>query len=335
MDSNPAKNHGKRTTIMVALLLCAVAIAAVTYYTLSQMGHTGQPSIPVAQAEPDLMYNGQLYARREGVRAILLMGIDWPDENGSLMEQYQNGGQADFLLLVILDDENKQVLQWQIDRDSIVDINMLGLMGDDAGLIKAQICLSHSYGDGKAQSCGFTVQAVERLLKHVRVDYYAAMSIDDVAALNDAVGGVEVTLSDDFSAFDTDMAAGKTLRLTGEQASLFVQRRWDVDDGSNLSRMWRHRTFLAALLRQAEEMIRENPAAMETLVMGVLSNMVTDMTLVSVMEEANKALDYQRTGMEMLAGEHTMSSNGYVEFNVDEDALEARVVDTFFKPIAP
>lgn len=335
MDSKPVKSHSKRTTIITVLLLCAVAIAAVTYYTLGRTDPTVLPNVPVAQAEPDLIYNGQPYARREGVRAILLMGIDWPDESASLMEQYQNGGQADFLLLVILDDENKQVQQWQIDRDSIVDINMLGLMGDDAGLIKAQICLSHSYGDGKAQSCGFTVQAVERLLRHVRVDYYAAMSIDDVAALNDTVGGVEVTLSDDFSAFDADMAAGKTLRLTGEQASLFVQRRWDIDDGSNLSRMWRHRAFLAALLRQAEEMIRENPAAMETLVMGVLNNMVTDMTLVSVMEEAGKALDYQRTGMEMLAGEHTMSANGYVEFIVDEDALEARVVDTFFKPIAP
>ena len=49
-----------------------------------------------------------------------------------------------------------------------------------------------------------------------------AYEIGAIAALNDLLGGVTVTLQDDFTMADPAMQAGATITLTGEQAVTLV-----------------------------------------------------------------------------------------------------------------
>ena len=46
--------------------------------------------------------------------------------------------------------------------------------------------------------------------------------MDGMALLNDYVGGVQVTVKDDFSQVDSSLIQGETITLTGEQALIFV-----------------------------------------------------------------------------------------------------------------
>ena len=50
-----------------------------------------------------------------------------------------------------------------------------------------------------------------------------AMNLDVIPVLNDAAGGVTVTLEDDFSALDASMTRVKAMTLMGEQAEIFVR----------------------------------------------------------------------------------------------------------------
>ena len=53
-------------------------------------------------------------------------------------------------------------------------ITILGVLGDRSGVRTAQVSLSHGFGDGGAQSCEFTVDAVSNLLLGTQIDFYIA-----------------------------------------------------------------------------------------------------------------------------------------------------------------
>ena len=160
--------------------------------------------------------DGVAYRQRTGLTTVLLMGIDRDadvEPSGS-----RNGGQADFLRLLVIDANSETVTQVAIDRDTMTPITTLGVLGNRSGVRTAQVSLSHGFGDGGAQSCELTVEAVSNLLLGTEIDFYAAMNLDGISVLNDAVDGVTVTLEDDFSALDPAMTAGTTLTLRGDQA---------------------------------------------------------------------------------------------------------------------
>ena len=96
--------------------------------------------------------NGAVYRRRKNLTTILLLGIDQPAGNANEPDDFHSGGNADFLRLVVIDSAEKTVSQIQIDRDTIVPVSVLNLIGERTGTRLLQIALSHSYGDGKEQS---------------------------------------------------------------------------------------------------------------------------------------------------------------------------------------
>lgn len=53
------------------------------------------------------------------------MGIDRASEDAAGVRSYRNGGQADFLRLMAIDDERKQVSQIQVDRDTMAQLDAL------------------------------------------------------------------------------------------------------------------------------------------------------------------------------------------------------------------
>ena len=81
------------------------------------------------------------------------------------------------------------------------------------------------------------------------IDFYLAMNMDGISEFNDLVGGVTVTLEDDFSSLDPSMTAGTTLTLMGEQAEIFVRGRHSVGIGTNESRMARQELYMAELIK--------------------------------------------------------------------------------------
>ena len=165
---------------------------------------------------PTVEIDGVTYEQKMNVTSLLMIGIDKrsTDENKS----YRDGGQSDFLLLLVLDHKNKTIHQLQIDRDTMTSVNVLGLFGNSAGSRVMQICLSHGYGMDRQERCKNTLSAVQGLLGCPELESYMEIPLDAIAALNDLLGGVTVTLQDDFTMADPAMQAGATITLTGEQA---------------------------------------------------------------------------------------------------------------------
>ena len=280
--------------------------------------------------EETIEVDGATYRRRRDITSVLLMGID--RDSDATVTGYRNGGQADFLQLLVIDSTAKRVTRVPIDRDTMTPITVLGVLGNKSGVRTAQICLSHGFGDGKQQSCELTVDAVSNLLLGAPVDEYVAMNLDGISTLNDAVGGVTVTLTDDFSALDPAMTAGTTLTLMGDQAEIFVRSRRSIGVGTNESRMQRQQTYIAQMAQQLETRIAQSQEYIGTLYDELSPYLMTSMSRGLIINKAWAAKDYERALVE-LAGEYSVGADGFMEFKADETALQQVVLELFYQKV--
>ena len=158
-----------------------------------------------------------------------------------------------------------------------------------------------------------------------------ALDMGGITALNDALGGVTVTLEDDFSALDPEMRKGATITLRGRQAEYFVRGRMNVGDGTNASRMRRQQAFI----RGAEEMIRqgmkEDMNYIGKLYDALDGHVQTDIERGWLINRAYACRDYQIPDVKTLAGSRAIGEDGFVEFHADADALSDMLATEFFE----
>ena len=93
--------------------------------------------------------DGITYREKPAVTTLLLVGIDQPADavNTNVSKSYRSGGQADFILLLAIDHTDRKIHQLQIDRDTMTEVDVLGVFGNEVGTRILQICLAHSFGE--------------------------------------------------------------------------------------------------------------------------------------------------------------------------------------------
>lgn len=320
-----------RATVAVVLL---IVIALLVFKVITSWEHN-QYDVPAnaeltseaaVQERKHITYNGVDYIQREGLQTWLLMGID---ESGEAVgtESYIGGGQADVQMLLVVDHTNKTWQILQLNRDSMVDVPVLGVTGKVIGTEFEQLTLAHSYGDGKKKSCENTVNTVSNLFNGQKIDGYMALNMDAVAILNDMVGGVPVEVTSDFSAVDPSLQEGTVVTLQGDQALTFVRARRDVDDQSNLSRMARQRQYLAALEKQMEKQDADFAVRAYD---AVFDYMVTNMGSKTVTELGQYMKEYTELDLLTIDGESKVEDN-HIAYYLDEDSLQQTMLTLFYE----
>ena len=277
---------------------------------------------------PTIEVDGVTYAQKLNMTTVLLIGTDRRSDEVS--EGYRNGGQADFLLLAVVDHDAKTIRQLQIDRDTIVPVNVLGIFGNKAGSRDMQICLAHGYGVDKQERCKNTLASVQALLGGQSIELYVEIPVDGVGVLNDLLGGVTVTLLDDFTSSDPTMTAGTTLTLTGQQAELLVRSRMNMADGTNEARMGRQRIFMDAAVPLIRERLSEDGSFASEMLDTLLPYLTTNMVRGRMINEINKAYHYEVQPVEYLTGEHALGDDGFVEFHADSQSAVDFVLSAFY-----
>ena len=102
----------------------------------------------------------------------------WTNSRGETPEGYVNNQQADFLLLLVMDKQHETCTPIQLNRDTMTQIQILGVTGEPAGTFTGQLALAHTYGSGEEDSCENTVLAVENLLYGMEIDHYVSLTMD-------------------------------------------------------------------------------------------------------------------------------------------------------------
>lgn len=128
-------------------------------------------------------------------------------------------------------------------------------------------------------------------MNDIPIHGYLALNIDGISAINDVLGGVEITITEDYTFIDEAFVKGTTLTLNGSQAEKYVRYRDIEEFGSNNGRMERQNQFLRALVSLLKEKISENSALVDTLFSAGQPYMTTDLTADQMEEYASYTLD--------------------------------------------
>lgn len=280
-----------------------------------------------------IIYNGQRYRYNENITSVLCMGVDrkeWNEDDIGI------SGQADMLMLAILDVKSGSVKLWNISRDSLCDVDIYNTDGTYNSTEKAQVCLAYAYGDGKKESCQNTVRSVSRLLYGVPIQSYAAIDLDAIQPLNDAVGGVEVTIHEG-DILPSKFVPGTTVLLQGKDVESYVRsRRTAAEDepiDSNNNRMARQKQYMLKFIQKALQQTKQDittPVKLfQLLTKG--DNIVTNITLskVSYLATLFANIDFSEESFETVPGE-VVDGGEYAEYHVDDEALYEMILDTFY-----
>lgn len=276
-----------------------------------------------------LNYKGQDYEIKDGIETVLLMGLDkfegTEDENS-----YNNDRQADFILLCVIDSANSKCTAVNINRDSMVDMNVLGVAGQKIDTVNKQLALAHTYGNGKEVSCRNVSDAVSNLLMGMEIDHYISLTMDSVATLNDLVGGVEVTVLDDFTGIDDALIKGEKATLKGEQALRYVRTRYGLEDSTNSTRMERQKQYLTALHSKAKECAEQDEEFIVKASVKMADYMVSDYSVNQLQVFLKKISEY---GIEInsINGKSVLGEK-FMEFYPDKDSITQTVIDLFYEP---
>lgn len=323
---------------MVAVLLLVIIPVAIARWEKTQeiVSSAEDSSVQSSADESEdediqenlIYYEDAWYAYREGLTTVLLMGLDKFEEDQKL-NRYSNAQQSDFLLLLVFDSEQKKCTPIQINRDTMVEFPVLDIEGHNIGSTTEQLALSHTYGSGKEDSCQNTVNAVSNLFYGIEIDHYVSVTMDAVQTLNDLIGGVTVTVLDDFPGIDPELVKGKTVTLHGAQSLTYVRTRMGLEDSTNLHRMERQQQYLNAFREQFEKSVSESPELLPLALMEISSYMVSDCTADQLLEIYDMTNVYEIEDILTLEGE-AVKEEVFMAFYPDEELLRAMVVDIFY-----
>ncbi len=228
-------------------------------------------------SQDEVTWNGKTYRRSSYIKAILCMGVDRSDS----MQEYRGfneAGQADGIFLIAQDTVHNELKILMIPRDTMTEIGIINEDMSSAGTMVKQLTLAYANGDGRESSCKNMVSAVENLLQGLSVDYYLAADTKVIATLNDAVGGVTVTVpTPGMEKKDPAFVMGETITLHGTQAESFVRYRDIEKDYSALYRMNQQREYITGFFEALKETSKTNSQIVPQLFEMIQDYMITDM----------------------------------------------------------
>lgn len=277
----------------------------------------------------DLKYKGNEYQLKDNVETVLVLGLD--KFESADIESYNNDKQSDFMMLFVVDHDNESCTALHINRDTIAQMNILGVAGDAVGTIEKQIALAHTYGNGKEMSCRNAADAVSKLLMNVEIDHYVSVTMDAVSVYNDFLGGVEVTVLDDFSGIDDTLIEGETVNLMGEHALHYVRTRYGLDDSTNSRRMVRQRQYIEALYEKTVERFESDSEFIVKAAAKLANYIVSDYTGTGLQTFAEKVMEYQFVEICELEGRNVRGEE-HMEFYPYESSVEETVIKLFYEP---
>ena len=329
---------GKRRGRFAAVIIAGVAVLAVAGlgYAGIQKKKAAEAASAKATAEADdsntVTWQGKTYKYNQNISNYLLLGVDKRTPAETRVGK-ADAGQADALFLLSLNRKTKEMTLISIPRDTMTDVESFDLEGKSLGKSKDHISLSYGYGDGGAESCKLTQEAVSNLFYGLPIQGYLAMNLDGIPELAKSVGGLTVTVPNNSLEYEyPEFAEGAEVTLTEENTEVFLRSR-DVDESqSAIYRMERQKAFLDAFSKKAKECYEQNAKFAADLFVAIKPYTVTNISedrLMKLFQTADEGDGYTEW---TVPGEGTQGLS-YDEYHVDDDALYTKVMETFYQEV--
>jgi len=208
--------------ILLLLFLGAGAYAYSVYHSLSKAMETMHD--PTSRKVSDKRAQEVSLEAQEPF-SVLMLGVD---------EREGDKGRSDTMIVLTVNPELETVKMLSIPRDTRVEI--VGRGTEDK--------INHAYAFGNEE---MAMATVENFLD-IPIDYYIKVNMEGFQDIVDAVGGITVNNSFEFSNGGITFKEGQ-IGLTGEEALSYVQMRYDDPQG-DFGRQQRQRQIIRGVIRE-------------------------------------------------------------------------------------
>ena len=231
---SPRPRRARRAVLVLGLVvLLLVALVAAAVLVVSEQLGGNVERVPGAFAGLD----EQTRPSASEALTFLLVGTDTRSDAPTTGEDAGGavgGGRSDVLMVARLDPSGTSGSVVSIPRDSWVDIPGRGLN---------KINAAYAFGGPP-----LLIRTVEQLTG-LRIDHFGVIDFAGFEAMIDAVGGIDVAVSEATSSDGVEFRQGLN-HLDGASALTFVRQRYELQ-GGDLDRAQRQQAVLRALLARA------------------------------------------------------------------------------------
>ncbi|MDD5803049.1 LCP family protein [Blautia sp. HCP3S3_H10_1] len=323
-------NKKKFKYLTVGLAVGVLGIGLTAGVLTSAGNHTVTQGTSSTQEDPDaITYKGVTYVPKGNLETYLFAGIDSPDKVTDIKE-YDGTGQCDVLIVLVRDRSTDTCKLLTIDRNTMTPIRSLEDDGTYIDTDIAQISLAHAMSLDHQTRADNTVDAVSTLLGGHKIDGYAMVNMGAITIVNDMVGGVTVTVEDDFPDSDT-LIKGQTVTLHGEDAERFIRERKTVGDGLNDNRMNRQAQYEQAFKPVFQAKCSEDKTFPLDLYHAMEDYMTTNISAKKFSRLALLLSDETDEEKLTIDGTDGFDEDGWQTFTPDEDSLQEVILSLFYK----
>jgi LCP family protein required for cell wall assembly len=323
------RNYKTKKTLTAALLVgVLVAFPILTGCRKQETQATDVSVATESQAiDNSITWKGKKYVYNDNLTNILFLGIDKSD---AFEEKYQFGdaGQSDCIMLLSLDTQTKQGRILQINRNTMTNLDIYDSSGNYMYSEDGQLALQYAYDIGGESSCWAVRKTVEELLFGLPIEGCFAMDMAGIAEINDALGGVDVTIQEDYTQIDASFIQGSTVHLEGDLAQKFLRYRNLEEFNSVEDRMHRQVVYITAMI---ESMKTSGSRQLYDILSPYLDTyIITDLDAEHL--NALTSYDYLTEEVQYLPGE-MVQGDIYEEYYVDDEALQDLLIQSFYREV--
>lgn len=286
-------------------------------------------------SQDTVTWNGKTYRRNTYIHTILCLGIDRTDDMVGTREPGE-AGQSDGIYLIAQDTVRNQIKILMIPRDTMTRIVITDKNNQELGTRVDHLNIAYGYGDGEKLSCDLAKRAVTNLLQGIPIDRYMAVDIVVLSKLNDAVGGVTVTIpTDGMEKRDPAFVKGTQVTLHGDQAEAFIRYRDIERDNSALFRMNQHKEYMEQFFKAVKQKSKEDSQIVTNMFDMIQDYMQTDMPKDEYMKIAIDVLGSGSLGddnFRMIPGVGT-ATDTYDEFHANIQQMIPILLQMFYREV--
>ena len=238
-------------TVLSMLLVIALAIGGIALYVNHQLGKVQQSNSLLPQGGPSRD------AAAGEAQNILLLGSD------SRGTDLRANGRSDVIQLMHISSDKRSVQVVHFPRDLYVDIPGRG---------KNKINAAYAFGGPK-----LVVSTLQNLL-NVKIDHVAQIGFDGFTKLTDAMGGVQIYVSQAYSGGDTGTWSKGYHEMNGQQALGFARQRKQLSRG-DIDRGVNQQQWISGMATKAlSSGTLKNPKKVLDMVSAIAPYMLVDMS---------------------------------------------------------
>ncbi|MGV9264333.1 LCP family protein [Kitasatospora sp. NPDC003701] len=184
---------------------------------------------------------------------VLLLGSDTRDDGNADLGGGEEGvGHSDTAILLHVYADHKHAVGVSIPRDALVTIPSCKLPSGKWTEPRTNQMFNSAFTIGQfPQGNPACTQNTVEALTGLRIDHTIVVDFKGVAAMTEAINGVDVCVPNDVNSHNIKLRKGMQ-KLSGQPAVDYLRARYGFGDNSDIGRMKRQQAFLSAMISKIQ-----------------------------------------------------------------------------------